>query len=214
MRLKTCRYLLMTHLQHVNNLRQRWVFTAGMSANARGMIVVFFCWVRDGCEKPNLLPFKANTAKQSPGAGSGGDSSIPVPKKQLTKQKEGGERQHQQYYDWLWWASIVCDKQGGVIIHCFFFFYSVRRGGDCRRMMRRENYWEERCSKTKTIWLVKERRTDPHEKKKKDKIKVRDEKLDWQKKQPRRTCRRGKPKSGKPWRVGNDRWVDEREIRE
>lgn len=89
-----------------------------------------------GCVKPmaGLLPFKANTAKQSPGAGRGRASGLPVgsaprPKQRQTRHTGDGERQQQQYYMIGFDGSQSASKSGGVIIDCFFCSLVLIGGG-------------------------------------------------------------------------------------
>lgn len=133
-----------------------------------------FClieWI-DGRVKPMvcLLPFKANTAKQSHGAGRGRQTNrrpwpppSSFPKQQQTRHKGGGERQHQQYYDWLWWVSI-CSKKVVAWLSIAFFCFLVLIGGEggvIGGTWWGEKNYRKRCSKQtnikkdKTIWLAR-----------------------------------------------------------
>lgn len=106
--------------------------------------------VIDGCEKPMvcLLPFKANTAKQSHGAGQGGAGGgedgqagrqtdgwplppPPQPKFPSSNQPDTKEAASDNTNSTMIGSdgSQSAAKSGGVIIDCFFLFASADRRG-------------------------------------------------------------------------------------
>lgn len=113
--------------------------------------MILLNWVIDGCEKPMvcLLPFKANTAKQSHGAGRGGGGGgrggragrqadwrlaftpAPQPKFPSSNQPDTKEAASDNTNSTMIGSdgSQSAAKSGGVIIDCFFLFTSADRRG-------------------------------------------------------------------------------------